>query len=106
MLTKEDLLAIAELMDERIKPVNERLDRLEEQVAAVDRKATDTRILIETEIGRAIKILGEGHQGILETMKGQVTQDQHEKLKDRVFALEEGMKEHKEQIRELKRKTG
>jgi len=146
VLTREDILAIAELMDERLKPITEDLAGVKQdlagvkqdlagvkqdlagvkqdlagvkqdlagvkqdladvkdQVVAVDQKATETRILLETEVDRAIKVLGEGHQGIIDTIKTQVTQDQLEEVSVRVFALEEGFKEHSEQIEELQQK--
>lgn len=72
----------------------------------VDDVASGAKILLENEIDRAIKVLGDGHQGILEGMKSLVTQEQLEDVSIRVFALEEGVKEHGRQIEELQRKTG
>jgi len=120
VLTREDILAIAELMDERLKPINDRLDKVDARLDKVDARldkvdarldkveqmASETRILIETEVDRAIKILGEGHQGIIDTINSRVTQDQLEEVSVRVFALEEGFKKHSEQIEELQQKTG
>ena len=131
MLTKEDILtisellkaerqAVAEMMDEKLKPINEDLAevkqdlsevkqdlaKVKEKVAAVDEVASGAKILIENEIDRAIKVLGEGHEGILGGMKDLVTQEQLEEVSVRVFALEEGFKEHSQQIEELQRKTG
>ncbi len=156
MLTKEDILAIAELMDEKLrterqavsemmdkklKPINEDLSGVKEDLAGVKQDlsgvkqdlsgvkqdlsrmdhrlaevetrlgkvgevASGAKILIETEIDRAIKVLGEGHLGILDGMKDLVTQEQHEDVSVRVFALEEGFKKHSQQIEELQQKTG
>ena len=170
MLTKEDILAIAELMDEKLrterqavsemmdkklKPINEdlsgvkqdlsgvkqdlagvkqdlsgvkqdlsgvkedlsgvkqdlsrmnhRLAEVETRLGKVGEVASGAKILIETEIDRAIKVLGEGHLGILDGMKDLVTQEQHEDVSVRVFALEEGFKKHSQQIEELQQKTG
>ena len=149
MLTKEDILAIAELMDEKLrterqavsemmdkklKPINEdlsgvkqdlsgvkqdlagvkqdlsrmdhRLAEVETRLGEVGEVASGAKILIETEIDRAIKVLGEGHLGILDGMKDLVTQEQHEDVSVRVFALEEGFKKHSQQIEELQQKTG
>lgn len=135
MLTKEDILAIAELMDERLmaerqavsemmdeklKPLNDRLDgidcrldgmdhrlaEVETHLRKVDKVASGAKILIENEIDRAIKVLGEGHEGILGGMKDLVTQEQLEEVSVRVFALEEGFKKHSQQIEELQQKIG
>ena len=170
MLTKEDILAIAELMDEKLrterqavsemmdkklKPINEdlsgvkqvlsgvkqdlsgvkedlsgvkqdlsgvkqdlsgvkqdlsrmdhRLAEVEIRLGEVGEVASGAKILIETEIDRAIKVLGEGHLGILDSMKDLVTQKQLEEVSVRVFALEEGFKKHSQQIEELQQKTG
>lgn len=134
MLTKEDILAIAELMDEKLKPINEdltgvkqdlarmdhrldgmdrRFDKMDHRLAEVEIRlgevgevASGAKILIETEIDRAIKVLGEGHLGILDSMKDLVTQKQLEEVSVRVFVLEEGFKKHSQQIEELQQKTG
>ena len=120
MLTKEDILAIAELMDEKLKPINEDLTGVKQDLARMDHRlaeveirlgevgevASGAKILIETEIDRAIKVLGEGHLGILDSMKDLVTQKQLEEVSVRVFALEEGFKKHSQQIEELQQKTG
>jgi hypothetical protein len=113
MLTKEDILAIAGLMDEKLKPINDRLDKMDHRLAEVETRldkvgevASGAKILIETEIDRAIKVLGEGHLGILDGMKDLVTQEQLEEVSVRVYALEEGFKKHSQQIEELQQKTG
>lgn len=128
MLTREDILAIselmdeklkaerqavAEMMDEKLKPINDRLDKvdvrldgMDARLGKVERLATETRVLIETKVDRTIKVLGEGHQGIIDTLKAQVTQEQLEEVSVRVFALEEGFKKHSEQIEELQQKIG
>ncbi len=99
MLTKEDLQAIAAMMDEKLKPINDRLEK-------VELVTSGTRILVENEVDRAIKVLGEGHQGIIDTMKTLITPNQLEDVTARVFALEEGFREHSGQIDQLRRKTG
>ena len=163
MLTKEDILAIAELMDEKLrterqavsemmdkklKPINEdlsgvkqdlsgvkqdlsgvkqdlsgvkedlagvkqdlsrmdhRLAEVETRLGKVGEVASGAKILIETEIDRAIKVLGDGHKGVLGEIKALVTPDQLEEVSVRVFALEEGFKKHSQQIEELQQKTG
>lgn len=43
MLTKEDLQAIAELMDGKLQPVNERLDKIENDIAEIKEDTEITR---------------------------------------------------------------
>lgn len=48
-LTKEDLQAIAQIMDERIEPINKRLDSIDERLDGIDERLDvieeDVRIL-------------------------------------------------------------
>lgn len=39
-LTQEDLLAIATIMDAKIDPINERLDKIERQIKVSEKKLT------------------------------------------------------------------
>jgi DNA repair ATPase RecN len=127
MLTKEDILAIAGLMDEKLKPINDRLDGMDSRLDGMDSRldkmdhrlaevetrlgkvgevASGAKILLENEVDRAIKVLGDGHKGLLGEIKALVTPDQLEEVSVRVFALEEGFKKHSRQIEELQQKTG
>ncbi len=134
MLTKEDILAIAGLMDEKLKPINEdlagvkedlsgvkqdlagvkqdlarmdhRLAEVETRLDKVGEVASGAKILLENEVDRAIKVLGDGHKGLLGEIKALVTPGQLEEVSVRVFALEEGFKKHSQQIEELQQKTG
>ena len=40
MLTSEDIKLLSQLMDEKLKPINERLDTIEENTEITDRKST------------------------------------------------------------------
>ena len=125
MLTKEDLQAIAEMLDqkldEKLEPIKEgmtrleerterleeRTERIEERTKRLEERTTKIEITIENQVDRAIKLLGEGHESLRQTINERlVTKEQMEKDEARIFALEEIAKQHISQIEELQKKTG
>ncbi|MBS5080445.1 MAG: hypothetical protein KH031_09820 [Clostridiales bacterium] len=60
-LTQEDLLAIATLMDAKLDPINERLDKIERQIKVSEKKLTiridSSETLLLDEIERVHEIL-------------------------------------------------
>ncbi len=120
MLTQEDLMAIAGMLqpikdrldsvdksldgvDKRLDGMDKRLDGMDEQLKVLDKKNTDTRSVIETQIEHAIRLLAEGHAQIVEHM---VKPAQLEGIHPRLDTLENVVSVHSEQIRELQQKTG
>ena len=127
MLTQEDLMAIAGMLqpikdrldsvdkrldgvdkrldgvDKRLDGMDKRLDGVDEQLKVLDKKNTDTRSVIETQIEHAIRLLAEGHAQIVEHM---VKPAQLEGIHPRLDTLENVVSVHSEQIRELQQKTG
>lgn len=104
MLTKEDLQAIAEMMDQKLVPIKE-------EIALARRENNETRSIIETQICHSIDLLVEGHKEILATIKRDfVDKRQLDQERVRIYALEETVTEHTAQIQELQqdlqRKTG
>ena len=146
MLTKEDLQAIAEMLDQKLdeklepikegmtrleerterleerterieerterleeqtKRLEERTERIEERTKRLEERTTKIEITIENQVDRAIKLLGEGHESLRQTINERlVTKEQMEKDEARIFALEEIAKQHISQIEELQKKTG
>ena len=90
-------------MDKRLDGVDRRLDGMDEQLKVLDKKNTDTRSVIETQIEHAIRLLAEGHAQIVEHM---VKPAQLEGIHPRLDTLENVVSVHSEQIRELQQKTG
>lgn len=87
MLTKEDLQAIAAIMDEKISASEERTaTRIQE---SEDRTKREIKAYIENTAEKQIKTLAEGHLDIRRDLKElrQLDKDVSD-LKDRVFALE------------------
>ena len=60
-LTQEDLLAIATIMDAKLDPINERLDKIERQIKVSEKKLTiridSSETLLLDEIERVHEIL-------------------------------------------------
>ena len=90
-------------VDKRLDGVDKRLDGMDEQLKVLDKKNTDTRSVIETQIEHAIRLLAEGHAQIVEHM---VKPAQLEGIHPRLDTLENVVSVHSEQIRELQQKTG
>ena len=90
-------------MDKRLDGMDKRLDGMDEQLKVLDKKNTDTRSVIETQIEHAIRLLAEGHAQIVEHM---VKPAQLEGIHPRLDTLENVVSVHSEQIRELQQKTG
>ena len=93
-------------MDEQLKEletIKERLDGMDEQLKVLDKKNTDTRSVIETQIEHAIRLLAEGHAQIVESM---VKPAQLEEVHPRLDTLENVVSVHSKEIRELQQKIG
>ena len=96
-LTKEDLQAIAALMDSKLEPINNRLDTMQADIADLKedvRKIDETTIRIEVEHGRKISglydsVVGTGEKFTrLDTVENKVDDHGH-----RIWALEQAVKE-------------
>ena len=112
MLTQEDLMAIAGMLQpikeqlKELEPIKEQLKELEpikEQLKVLDKKNTDTRSVIETQIEHAIRLLAEGHAQIVEYM---VKPAQLEEIHPRLDTLENVVSVHSKEIQELQQKIG
>jgi len=96
-LTKEDLQAIAALMDSKLEPINNRLDTMQADIADLKedvRKIDETTVSIEVEHGRKISglydsVVGTGEKFTrLDTVENKVDDHGH-----RIWALEQAVKE-------------
>lgn len=117
MLTKEDLLAISELLNplrEDIARLDGKVEQLTSEMKDVKARLTknekdimDLGTLVENETGRMVNLMVEGHESLRQTIKEDLTtKKQHEEVRTRVFALEEAVKAHTAQIEELQRMIG
>lgn len=44
MLTKEDIQMLSQLMDEKLKPINDRLDKVDERLNTIEENTEITRV--------------------------------------------------------------
>lgn len=82
ILTKEDLLAIGQLIDEKLKPVEERLDRLEASVERLEARMDSLEIRMDR------------------------IEERMDRLEARVDSLEERVGELEKEVTALKQKMG
>ncbi len=96
MVDNEMLEALRMMMQEELKPVNERLD-------AIDRRMTKMEIHQENVTDKNIQLLIEGQQGMNEKFRklDKMAEDVEE-IKVKVSALEETSKSQAHQIKELR----
>lgn len=96
MVNKEMLEALRMMMQEELKPVNERLD-------AIDQRMTKMEIHQENVTDKNIQLLIEGQQGMNEKFRklDKMAEDVEE-IKVKVSALEETSKSQASQIKELR----
>lgn len=108
------LAAIGVMLDEKLEPVKaditeikDRLDKVEERTKKIEERTTKLEITIENQVDRMIKLLGEGHESLRQTIEERLaTKEQQEESDIRTFALEEATKKHTVQIEELQEKIG
>lgn len=100
---KEDIAGIRGRLDK----IEDRLDKVEGQTGRIEMQATRLGVIVENEVDRAVKLLGEGHEGILETIKRDfASAEELEKDRIRLFSLEETARKHTRQIENLQKRTG
>ena len=71
-LTKEDLSAIKELMDQQLKSINDRLDIIEHKQDRTEKKVDDLRLdvaVAERDIRRDIHELKDEMETVIEVLK-------------------------------------
>ena len=91
----------------RLDKIEDRLDKVEGQTGRIEMQATRLGVIVENEVDRAVKLLGEGHEGILETIKRDfASAEELEKDRIRLFSLEETARKHTRQIENLQKRTG
>lgn len=68
MSDNELLSAISRMMDERLKPINEKISSMDERVSSLDEKIssmdhriTDIQMTLENETNKNIQVIAEGH---------------------------------------------
>ena len=97
MLEKQDLQAIAELIDGKLNDLEERIDgKLAQQKTEI---MNEVKVLIENEVTPKFNLLAEGQQAILEQL---APKSRLENLEDEVNLLKIVIKQMNEEINTLK----
>ena len=117
MLDEKDLQAIAQLMDAKLAPINDRLGVLEAVQAQMQAdltgvKATQTQmqdeihltnVRIELDIGKRLDALAEGQDVIMERLDAlEKVKEKVEKISDKVDVIHAVVAQHSEDIVDLK----
>ena len=77
-LTNEDLLAISQILDVKLKPIDKKLDRLEDRMTSLEGKVTKLEERMTSLEGKVTKL-----EDRMTSLEGKVT-----KLEDRMTSLE------------------
>ncbi len=94
-LTNEDLLAISNLLDDKLKPIKDDIDTLEKKVTSID-------LTLENETNRNIRIIAEGHLDLSRKLDEALkVENEKEILLLRVNHLENELRKVKERINQI-----
>ena len=92
MIDKDMLEAMREMMKEELEPINDHLD-------TIDRRTYRLEVLLEHDIPHDIKLLAEGHEGILDRLP---EAEEVDTLRARIRVLEKVVTDHTKAINELR----
>ncbi len=103
ILTKEDLLAIGQLIDEKLKPVEERLDRLEARMDRIEERMDRLEASVERLEARVERLEAsvERLEARMDSLETRV-----DRLEARMDSLEERVGELEKEVTALKQKVG
>ncbi len=94
-LTNEDLLAMSNLLDDKLKPIKDDIDTLEKKVTSIE-------LTLENETNHGIKIIAEGHLDLSRKLDEALkVENEKEMLLLRVNHLENELKKVKERISQI-----
>ncbi len=99
---RQDILDIKEgvhKLEQRIDSLEQRIDSLEQRVGALEEQMTGVRVYIDTELRRTLNLLLEGQQALWDRF---APREELEALEVRTSALEMAVKQHSQEIQELK----
>ena len=94
-LTNEDLLAMSNLLDDKLKPIKDDIDTLEKKVTSIE-------LTFENETNHGIKIIAEGHLDLSRKLDEALkVENEKEMLLLRVNHLENELRKVKERISQI-----
>ncbi len=94
-LTNDDLQAMSNLLDEKLKPIKDDIDTLEKKVISIE-------LTLENETNRNIQIIAEGHLDLVRKLDDALkVENEKEMLLLRVNHLENELRKVKERINQI-----
>ena len=94
-LTNDDLQAMSNLLDEKLKPIKDDIDTLEKKVISIE-------LTLENETNRNIQIIAEGHLDLVRKLDDALkVENEKEMLLLRVNHLENELRKVKERISQI-----
>ena len=94
-LTNEDLLAMSNLLDDKLKPIKDDIDTLEKKVTSIE-------LTLENETNHGIKIIAEGHPDLSRKLDEALkVENEKEMLLLRVNHLENELRKVTERISQI-----
>ena len=94
-LTKEDLQAIGELIDNKLEPIRDELGSVKGQLGEVHTRLVSVELTQENKILPSIQLLAEGHGALVEAIKPlQPLPEKMDELQETVAVLKYVFKEH------------
>ena len=84
----------------QLRSLSDKVDAMDKKLESLAREVSGTKVLLDAEVYRDIKLLAEGQSLILERLP---SPEEQEALETRVSAVEAVVKLHSKQIAELKK---
>ncbi len=101
-LTNEDLLAISQLLDDRLIPVKNDIKSITDKLQSLERKVTSIELTLENETNRNISIIAEGHLDLNRKLDEALKiENEREMLLLRVNHLENELRKVKERLEQI-----
>lgn len=93
-LTNDDLQAMSNLLDDKLKPIKDDIDTLE-------KKITSLELTLENETNHGIKIIAEGHLDLSRKLDQALKVENEKEILLRVNHLENELRKVKERISQI-----
>ncbi len=103
MLEEKDLQAIAQLLNQNLKPIQEESSGIKERLDRVEDRAQRNAVLLECEVDRKLSLLYEGHDAIMERLDKLASRSRVEELEGDVILLKDALKLMRLELEALKK---
>ena len=100
MLEEKDLQAIAQLMDQKLRPIQDDLSDIKAEQKAMKADIAGIKTRLDVEVMKQFKLLAEGQQTILETL---APKSRVEVLEDEMAFIKSVVKSMSQRIAELEK---